>query len=400
MGVRSLPGRQSEVMGLVMHANRHHANEPEGPDPVRVRAGHDQGRATRYLGRLHCPALDTIHRNCVGRDHGADRAGDRRVLRSRLEAGAAFDLLGADAGAERHVVHVDQMLTQRLDIDFAPVRRRIRHQLRDNLLNGGEGGLPPLHDLSGNGVCIHAMALVGHAGHVLRVLHSPLLGGRTLRQRQAGDGKKCDDEDKTDHGVSTGCFAPLLQRHVDSHMTKIMQISISLVFQDARETGLSPGETLFVTGEDVATIFLVRSGRVHLQRHTTHGAQMVLQNAGPSAVIAEASAYSSRYHCDAVAAQASIVAGLPKERFLSALADDPTLAESWSALLARSVQAARLRSEIRSLPRVADRLDAWLGEENRLPEKGRWQEVAAELGVTREALYRELARRRATGSGG
>ena len=70
------------------------------------------------------------------------------------------------------------------------------------------------------------------------------------------------------------------------------------------------------------------------------------------------------------------------------------VAESWSALLARSVQAARLRSEIRSLPRVADRLDAWLGEGNALPERGHWQDVAAELGITREALYRELSRRR------
>lgn len=182
-------------------------------------------------------------------------------------------------------------------------------------------------------------------------------------------------------------------------MITIMRELISLLFQDVRDTGLAPGATLFAAGEDVASIFMVRSGRVHLHRHTTHGAQMVLQNAGPGVVVAEASAYSSRYHCDAVAAEESVVAGLPKERFLSALADDPALAESWSALLARSVQAARLRSEIRSLPRVADRLDAWLGEGNCLPEKGRWQELAAELGVTREALYRELARRRAAGSG-
>lgn len=175
-------------------------------------------------------------------------------------------------------------------------------------------------------------------------------------------------------------------------MIVIMQTSIYLLFQDARDTTLAPGETLFLSGQEVTGIYMVRSGRVHLQRHSTHGAHMVLQNAGPGDVVAEASAYSSRYHCDAVAAEESIVACLPKARFLSALADEPALAESWSALLARSVQAARLRSEIRSLPRVADRLDAWLGEGNRLPEKGRWQEVAAELGVSREELYRELAR--------
>jgi CRP-like cAMP-binding protein len=166
-----------------------------------------------------------------------------------------------------------------------------------------------------------------------------------------------------------------------------------------RRVDLAPGETLFLAGEVVTDIFLVRAGRVHLQRHTTHGAQLVLQNAGPGAVIAEASAYSARYHCDAVAAAGSEVASLPKERFLSALADDPTLAASWSAMLARGVQAARLRAEIRSLPKVAERLDAWLGEGNSLPEKGRWQDLAAEIGVTREALYRELSRLRSqTGS--
>jgi hypothetical protein len=79
----------------------------------------------------------------------------------------------------------------------------------------------------------------------------------------------------------------------------------------------------------------------------------------------------------------------------SQILDNPVLAAAWSAMLARSVQAARLRSEIRSMLRVAERLDAWLGEGNALPGKGRWQEVASELGVTREALYRELSRRRA-----
>lgn len=63
------------------------------------------------------------------------------------------------------------------------------------------------------------------------------------------------------------------------------------------------------------------------------------------------------------------------------------------------VQAARLRAEIRSLPKVADRLDAWLAAGNRLPERGQWQDAAAELGVTREAMHRELSRRRRARSG-
>lgn len=186
----------------------------------------------------------------------------------------------------------------------------------------------------------------------------------------------------------------MLQPFRVGHMITIMREPISMLFSDMRVVDLAPGQTLFLAGEEVTEVFMVRSGRVHLQRYTTHGVHMVLQNAGPGAVLAEASAYSDRYHCDAFAPEEAVVAALPKARFLTALADDPALAASWSAILARSVQAARFRSEIRSLPRVSDRLDAWLEEGNRLPDKGRWQDVAGELGVTREALYRELSRRR------
>ena len=72
----------------------------------------------------------------------------------------------------------------------------------------------------------------------------------------------------------------------------------------------------------------------------------------------------------------------------------PKLAEAWAMNLANSMQAARFRAEIRTLRTVAERLDAWLGAGLEIPEKGQWQVLAAELGVTREALYRELARSR------
>lgn len=142
---------------------------------------------------------------------------------------------------------------------------------------------------------------------------------------------------------------------------------------------------------------MLRAGRVQLQRHTAHGARLILQDAGPDTVLAEASAFSETYHCDAVVTEAATLAVVPKPDFITVLRQDPGLALAWSAMLARSVQAARVRAEIRSLPKVAQRFDAWLDEGHTLPERGRWQDVAAELGVTREALYREMARRRSGG---
>ena len=163
---------------------------------------------------------------------------------------------------------------------------------------------------------------------------------------------------------------------------------------EASERHLQPGEVLFFAGDAVTHLALVVEGRVHLLRRTVEGASIILQSAEPGEVLAEASVYSSGYHCGAEAARVSTVRLLPVRAFRQALRRDPALAEDWAAHLARAVQAARLRAEIRSLRKVSDRVDAWLGEGRVLPDRGHWQDLAAELGVTREALYRELARRR------
>jgi CRP/FNR family transcriptional regulator, dissimilatory nitrate respiration regulator len=177
-------------------------------------------------------------------------------------------------------------------------------------------------------------------------------------------------------------------------MIVVMSESLEPLFAEAAAREFGAGEPVFHAGDKVLSMFFVRCGRADLIRYTGHGLRMALQRAGPGAVLAEASAWSEVYHCDAVAAEPCRLAVLSRSTFRKRLSTQPALAEVWARSLARAVQSARLQAEIRSLPRVADRLDAWLGEGNRLPEKGRWQEVAADLAVTREALYRELSRRR------
>jgi len=178
-------------------------------------------------------------------------------------------------------------------------------------------------------------------------------------------------------------------------MTEIMSDLFEPLFADAIRREFASGEHLFRGGDPVVSMMLLRAGRAELVRHTDQGLKMILHRAGPGQILAEASAWSNAYHCDAVAAAPCVAALVPRQVFRARLKSDPGLAALWARSLARAVQAARLSAEIRSLPRVADRLDAWLAEGQSLPERGRWQEVAAELGITREALYRELARRRA-----
>ncbi|MCB1489199.1 MAG: Crp/Fnr family transcriptional regulator [Bauldia sp.] len=166
------------------------------------------------------------------------------------------------------------------------------------------------------------------------------------------------------------------------------------LFSNAVARSLAAGETLFRTGDRVSRVYLVRRGAIALRRTTSQGIELQLQTAVADDIPAEASIYSDRYHCDAVALSESDVMEVRKEDVVRALATTPGLAEAWSARLAHAVQEARLRAELRTLRTVRERIDAWLASGGAIPSKGRWQELAAELGVSREALYRELARRR------
>lgn len=177
-------------------------------------------------------------------------------------------------------------------------------------------------------------------------------------------------------------------------MIAIMSSVITDFFQQAPLRRLRPGEHLFLAGDPVTHLALVLDGRINLVRRTGAGAEMVLQRAGEGQILAEASVYSPTYHCDAKVMRASCVALLPVGALPARLKGDAALGEAWAAHLARTVQITRTIAEIRTLRTVGERLDAWLGDSGRLPAKGLWHELAMELGVSPEALYRELGKRR------
>lgn len=160
-----------------------------------------------------------------------------------------------------------------------------------------------------------------------------------------------------------------------------------------RRRNLTPGCTLFARGSPVASMFVVIDGLVELVRHAEGGAALVLQRAGPGAVIAEASLFSPAYHCDAVARRDSVVESASVGE-LKAKLQHPEFAEQWMARLSHELQVTRTRAEILSLKTVAERLSAWLDVNGSSLSERRWVDVAAEIAVSPEALYRELARRR------
>ena len=179
-------------------------------------------------------------------------------------------------------------------------------------------------------------------------------------------------------------------------MIVIMSNSIYALWGErARAQVLASGAVLFRAGDPVVSLYLVEDGAVNLVRSLPHGAELTLQRAGAGAVLAEGSLFAAAYHCDALAVTSARVRSIPVKVALATLSREPALVRAFAAHLAVAVQGARARAEILGLKTVAARLDAWLDLRGAsLPQKGKWREIAAEIGVSPEALYRELARRK------
>lgn len=156
------------------------------------------------------------------------------------------------------------------------------------------------------------------------------------------------------------------------------------------------GSTLLFERDDAVTsVFRIEHGEVHLMRRQQDGSEFILQRARQGDLLAEASITTETYHCGAVTIGSTVLAVFSRAEVQGLISDDADAASAFVAHLAGEVRMARLRAEIVSLRRVSDRLDAWLmWHDEQMPDKGNWHRIAAEIGVTPEALYRELARRR------
>ena len=173
-----------------------------------------------------------------------------------------------------------------------------------------------------------------------------------------------------------------------------MHSEITSLFDSVPVRHWGASQTLFRVGDRPKLLHFVVSGRVAPARMLEDGTELTLHGPTSGDVLAEASAYSQTYHCDARAIVASQTRAVDLAEFRAAVDRQLGLAAAWAADLARTVQQARFRIEIRSLRTRRARLDAWLSEGHARPPSGKLQDIAAEIGVTREALYREFARRR------
>jgi hypothetical protein len=124
---------------------------------------------------------------------------------------------------------------------------------------------------------------------------------------------------------------------------------------------------------------------------------ILLHRARAGEYFAEAAVDCPTYLCDATAFQASTLAVIPKNQLGTLIRNDRDFAMQWNAVLTRELRVARERIERLALSSVAERVRHFILSEGRdtslevaLP--GSLKDLARDLGVSHEALYRTLAK--------
>lgn len=156
----------------------------------------------------------------------------------------------------------------------------------------------------------------------------------------------------------------------------------------------SAGSVLFREGERPSWMFYVHQGEVLIRRVTPSGTLIVLQRT-TGGFLAEASLANAAYFGEAVCRTDCILFALPVADLRAAITNDEDCCWAWMELLGAQLRRQRMHVERLTLKTVRDRLAHLLISESQSDGSyklcGTRMDLAAELGVTPAALYRELA---------
>jgi len=155
--------------------------------------------------------------------------------------------------------------------------------------------------------------------------------------------------------------------------------------QTLETRSLARNEALFRQGDKVTAIYFVEAGRLRLERRTFDGRLLILGITPSGRFFVEAALFADIFHCDAVATEPSRVRIYPKQAVLKAL-----------RTMAHQVIELRQRLEVMKVRSAKERVLVYLDLNSELDGRtvnlrSQLQDIASELGLSREAFYRTLA---------
>ena len=158
---------------------------------------------------------------------------------------------------------------------------------------------------------------------------------------------------------------------------------------------LSSGTFLFRQGDKTVGMFFLESGRLCMQRITPDGSRVTLHVVRAGEPFAEPALFSERYHCDMFAETDAEVWVYPKKALVASLHENPEAMWAFAEKLARGLQGMRLRYELKQIRSAPDRVMQLLrlrcDDAGNYTVTGTLKDLATELGLTHEALYRAIS---------
>jgi CRP-like cAMP-binding protein len=159
---------------------------------------------------------------------------------------------------------------------------------------------------------------------------------------------------------------------------------------------VAAGETLFHRNDPCVGLYEVIRGRLRLSLTAASGREIVVQTATAGETFAESAIFASTYQCDAKALTGAEIIMYSRSAIFAEFEQNPQAAKAFMAVLAHKIAKLRASLERHSLRSARDRLRHYLLSNVRTDGRtvaieGSLKDLALELGLTHEALYRALA---------
>jgi CRP-like cAMP-binding protein len=180
---------------------------------------------------------------------------------------------------------------------------------------------------------------------------------------------------------------------------------VTTLLQMEQGTGIRPirkkrNATLFKIGTKPTNLYYLLTGVVRLERSTPSGHTSILQRL-TGGFVAEPSVTANQYLCDGKCETDCELYLFPLGTVRQAIDQDANFRWAWIASLGDQARRQKARAERMSLKTVRAKLCHLIAaegdREGRFRMTGTQAELASDLGITPEALYRSLSRLQAEG---
>lgn len=157
---------------------------------------------------------------------------------------------------------------------------------------------------------------------------------------------------------------------------------------------LGKSESLFLQDQKIKKFYFLRQGVLKLVRSTIEGEQSIMHVAYAGEFIAEASLFSEKYHCFAIAESESEIISYNKADFLAYLDTSSSAMLSLLKTFAQQVRDLRVINEIKNINSAKQRILAYLSNakdgNNVIQLSISLKDTAYKIGLAHETFYREL----------